>query len=121
MLNLDGGTKAQDSNLQLVLPAVVVIPAAPAGLTSNRRFVVTSAQPNPVAIDTLAFAFAYVGVIVRALVAEILRGSSLSFNTTAIVSRLQAELMDFRGDFTSSRNWNCSSNQSNRCERRTNH
>ena len=121
MLNLDGGTKAQDSNLQLVLPEVVVIPAAPAGLTSNQRFVVTSAQPNPVAIDTLAFAFAYVGVIVRALVAEILRGSSLSFNTTAIVSRLQAELMDFRGDFTSSRNWNCSSNQNNRCEKRTNH
>ena len=79
MLNLDGGTKAQDSNLQLVLPEVVVIPAAPAGLTSNQRFVVTSAQPNPVAIDTLAFAFAYVGVIVRALVAEILRGTSLSF------------------------------------------
>ena len=121
MLNLDGGTKTQDSNLQLVLPKVVVIPAAPGGLTSNQRFVLTSAQPNPVAVHALAFAFADVGVIFRATVAEVLRGSRLSFNAAPIVRRLQTELVDFRGDFTSSNNWDCSSHQSNGCESGANH
>ena len=75
LLNLDGGTKAQDSDLQLVFPKVVVVSAAPGGLASNQRFVVAAAQPNPVAVNALAFAFADVGVIFGAFVAEIFGGA----------------------------------------------
>ena len=121
MLDLDDRTKTQESNLQLVLPEVVVVSAAPGGLASNQRFVVTSAKSNPVAVDALAFAFADIGVIFRALVAEVLRGSSLSLYTAAIVGGLKTELVDFRGDITSSSYRNCSSNQSNGGESGANH
>ena len=53
-------------------------------------------------------------MIYRTLVAEVLRGSSLRLNAAAIVSRLQAKLMDFRSDLTGSSDWNCSSNEGKR-------
>ena len=121
MLDLDSGTKTQDSNLQLVLPEVLVVSAAPGGLASNQWFVVTAAQPNPVAVDALAFAFADIRVIFRALVTEVLRGSSLSLYTATIIGGLQAELVDLRSDITSSSHWNCSNYQSNGGESGTNH
>ena len=61
MLNLDSGTKTQDSNLQLVLSEVVIVSGAPSGLASNQWFVVTYAQPNQVAVDALAFTYACTG------------------------------------------------------------
>ena len=87
MLDLGSGTKTQDSTLQLVLPEVVIVSAAPGGLASNQWFVVTSAQPNPVAVDALAFAFADKGVIFRALVAEVYRGSSLKLDSRRLAGR----------------------------------
>ena len=71
------------------------------GFTCDERFVMYAARINPVAVNMLTLAITDIGMIRRTLVAEILRGSNLSFDASMTVNCLDAHLMDFRDNITS--------------------
>jgi hypothetical protein len=63
---------------------------------------VSTTKPDPIAINALTLAITNKCMIGRTFIADILRRAFLSFNATAIVSCLQAHLVNLWGDITSS-------------------